>query len=461
MPLTIEKLENIAATSEFDLLLGEVENNYFDCKSQPYQLNQSDTAKRELAKDVSSFANAGGGFIFIGIKTKPSATQFGDEVEEIRPFEPILVDPDQYHKIVQSWIYPQLEGLNIKWLCVNGNKDKGILVIKIPPQKDSLKPFLITKTLDANKQVEIVFGYAQRKRDTSPCLSFVDLQRAICSGFNYENRLIDRLDNLEAMLKPLVNNSQSSNQQEDIANAVEQRVEWALEHKKMKEKRAIVLTAYPTRVCELKTIFNSTDTSIRRKLERPPVLRYGGWSLETLDQSKIMRGESIRVANGDCKVIDLYRDATLIFGGLADENFLAHAGQDQPKIHSMAIVELVYSFVYFYKLVLEDCKEMPDGFSIRIVLRNMHLSGIKTFLMPYTSNNAAQLLGVLGNKMEAPDDAWKKVILFKTENYNPAFIAFEVLREIYLWFGLEQEKIPYVKNEEGVWMVNADEIAKA
>lgn len=69
------QLQQIVDSSTFDTLIGEVENAEFECKAQPYAI-ETDSGKRELAKDASAFANASGGFIFIGIKTKPSATHF-------------------------------------------------------------------------------------------------------------------------------------------------------------------------------------------------------------------------------------------------------------------------------------------------------------------------------------------------------------------------------------------------
>lgn len=77
----------------------------------------------------------------------------------------------------------------------------------IPQQKESLKPFLITRTFDDKKRVETLFGYAERKQDTSQPLSVIDLQTALRSGFNYENTVRNRLDNLELLVRQLVDSS--------------------------------------------------------------------------------------------------------------------------------------------------------------------------------------------------------------------------------------------------------------
>lgn len=201
-----EELENIIATSDFEQLIGEIENDWLECKSQPYQI-EKDKDKRELVKDITSLANIQGGYIIIGIKTKRSATHFGDEIEKIRPFKQELINPTQYHDVIKHWTYPEVENINIQWFAKKGSKQKGCFIITIPQQKESLKPFLIKKTLEDKKFIETIFGYSERKRETSPPLSVVDLQKALRSGFNYENKLKERFDNLETQLKQFTNNS--------------------------------------------------------------------------------------------------------------------------------------------------------------------------------------------------------------------------------------------------------------
>jgi hypothetical protein len=102
-------LETLLSSGVFDGLVGTVENVWFDAKDQPYDVT-TDRGKRDLAKDVSAFANVVGGTVVIGARTKPSTTHFGDEVTELRPFEQSLVDPGQYRKIIADWVYPIVEG---------------------------------------------------------------------------------------------------------------------------------------------------------------------------------------------------------------------------------------------------------------------------------------------------------------------------------------------------------------
>ena len=71
------------------------------------------------------------------------------------------------------------------------------------------------------------------------------------------------------------------------------------------------------------------------------------------------------------------RNMALIFVGLADKEFLAWGNSQKQKINPVAIVELIYNFINFYKLVLEDFLKKSKEIFIRIDFRNMHLEGWK------------------------------------------------------------------------------------
>lgn len=364
------------------------------------------------------------------------------------------MNTSQYLNLINDWVYPEIEGLDIRWVPTCDDGAKGIVVIKIPPQREAIKPFLIKNVVDGGRKIEIIFGYAERRRDTSQSFSVVELQRALRSGLNYESKLNERFDGLEALLKQLTNHS-ATPEQKITPEEIDLRVGNTLGHGEIGNKRLLVLSAYPTQPGELRTLFSTAEGSIRKRLERPPNLRFGGWNLETLEQGEILKGELVRITNDHNKVIDLYRDGTFIFAGRVDETFLGW-GSENGKINPVAIVEIVYNFVDFYRLVLEDFKDRPALFSVRIELRNMHLGGVPNFLVPYRSGSHAQEFNLYAKN--APDDRMALTKEFGTENFDPGPAAFEILKEIYLWFGLDEDKIPYTKTEAGVTAVNPQEI---
>jgi len=181
------KIKELLLAHDFDHLVGVREDEQLECKSQPYDLMQ-DFNKRELAKDVCALANVDGGLILIGARTKKGQFHSGDEIERLRPFEQNLLNPDQYHKVLDDWIYPPVKDVGIRFY-EGTTLNKGVFIIEVPKQNQNAKPFLIKRILDPQKTVEILFGYVERKRDGNKPLTIADLQTILRKGFLYEKSI--------------------------------------------------------------------------------------------------------------------------------------------------------------------------------------------------------------------------------------------------------------------------------
>lgn len=99
--LDFASLATLAADARWDTLIGKPESNHMDCKSEPYDLT-TDSGRFELSKDVSAFANAAGGFILVGIRTRKSTVQPVDVVEAIRPIPADRFNTTQYRDVIGS-----------------------------------------------------------------------------------------------------------------------------------------------------------------------------------------------------------------------------------------------------------------------------------------------------------------------------------------------------------------------
>ena len=467
---SIKELKKIISDGDFDSLIGKIENDFFDCKSQSYNLKK-EYSKRELAKDVSSFANLNGGYILIGPKTDKSKTNFGDEITEIALLNQTLVNLNQYKDVIKDWIYPdEIQGIKVYWKAKKNNKNKGIIVIEIPPQKESLKPFLISKIVEEERKIsETIFGYAERKGDRSDPKKIKDIYRIMRDGLLYDKNIENRFDNLESLLASNQQQTQREEQiqkNEEIGKIIRERINTILKVSDMKNQRAIILIAYPENRLEgLKSLFTNTEDSIKRKLEKPPTIRYGGWSLETLDQGKIIKGQLVRVTNGDVKTIDLYKDGNLIFAGLADNNFLAWGeNKSNTCIHPLALIELIYNFILFYSNVINDFVKRPNTISIKFGFKNMHLENQKNYLIPGSINSIAYMFDIGHNKRFAPENEhFSEPINFDVKNFDIPKIAYKVTKEIYLWFGipLDNGNIPYTKKlEDSSVIIDVNQIKK-
>jgi hypothetical protein len=455
MTLTRERLDQIVATGTFDELIGTSESGWVEYKGQPYQI-ENDAAKRELAKDVSSFANASGGRILIGVRTKVSPTHFGDEVEDIRPSPQGLVNTTQYRDILGSWIYPEVEGLDVRWVATKTDATRGIVVVTVPEQKVLSKPFLIVRTLDGQKHIETVFGYAERKGTSNRPLSVTDLQSALRSGLNFDNQIKDRLDAIEATLKSGVPEHIVAPVAGISKEDLDRRIAESAAHGGLEVHRHIVMAVTPEPPSQLKTLFSNSQGSLKRRLEDPPSLRYAGWDLTHDGHAKIVRGEYVRVTSGNAKVVDLYRDGVMVLVALADQALLAWGRERDQRINPVALIELTYSFVSFYSFVLDEITAAPLRLSFRVELRNMHLGGEKSSIAPHGLRTTSQIFG--HNEKYAPEDVGVRELSMSRDGFDPLAVTYQVIREIYLWFGLEEDKIPYFKDEGGVRIFDADAI---
>jgi hypothetical protein len=444
--ITREQLNTIVTTGDFGALVGASETAWLECKGQPYQLD-NDAAKRELAKDASSFANASGGRILIGVRTKSSTTHFGDEIEEIRPLPQTLVKVTQYVDVVEAWVYPAIQGLAVTWIPMKGDVQKGVVVIDIPPQKAASKPYLVVKTFDGAKYSETLLGYAERKGDTSKPLGVAELQAALRAGLNYDAVMNTRFEALETLIKASPTSSPPIPEMKIAEETIKQRIETAEAQDQLGKQRHIVLAAVPTPPNSLKTIFVSSDESIKRQLEHPPHFRERGWDLAHFGYAKIIKGEFVRVGVTDIKVVDLYRDGMMIAAALADANFLAWSQHEKQRLNPLALIEFISSFLNLYDRVLKDFSFKPSTITIRVELRHMHHGETRTKLAPYGLDNMSQQFGM--HEQSAPADIGSFEITAPANDFDPLSVVFDVVKEIYLWFGIEEDKIPYFKVEAG------------
>jgi len=451
--ITIEKLKRIVECGDFEILKNCIENEFFECKKEPYRLD-SELAKRELAKDVSSFANSNGGYILIGIRAEKLPTHPFDIVKKISYLSEDRINVRQYYDIIKDWVYPEIHGLSILWVKSSKDQSKGIFVIYIPKQDHSRKPFLITKEVHERKKSEIMFGYAERKSDSSRPKDVRVIYNLIRDGLTYTYNLESRFDRIETLLE-LYKKKGIQERLNNLEQEITDRIYQTLKVNNMNSKPASMLIAYTSCQKTLKSIFDRTEGSIYRKLERPGNLRYAGWDLETLDTPKIIEGKFIQVCNGDRKTIRLYRDGTLLFA--ADQGFWFWPKIDEKRLNCLAIIESVYNFVNFYKDVLSDFIPPESSAFFKFGIFNYHQDGKKAFLCAGSLKSIS--FQFANNPHFAPkNEHVSQAFLFNFSELPVAAIAYELVKEIYLWFGILEEGIPYTKIEDGRKIIDIEKI---
>lgn len=452
MELDIEELESIIEDGNFTRIKGECESAFFDCKREIYNLKRN-SSKFELAKDVSAFANAGGGYILIGIETKKSGTSHCDKIVDIHPLEQNLCDPKQYLDVIAKWIYPKPKDIQAKWYPTKESSNKGIFVIKIPLQSRIQKPFLISRTVqESEKLCEVLFGYCERKHESNDPKSVVELHQILRDGLNYSDNLDSRLQSIELALDKFV---ESSPPVKSENFKIDEKINEVLHTEGMNLKRAMILTAYPDYPVNLKTLFSSDPQSLKSKLEHPPKIRERGFGLRTLDRARIIKGTFCRVTNGDRKAIDLYKDGTLVAALKADEDFLCWA-MKALTINPVALVESIYEFVQLYELIIQDMDKKPKKIYLKIDFRNFHQNNTKNILAAGGLNDIGFVF--MDDIRYAPDNNWFDYFEINEEDFEVHFVALGIIEMIYLYFGFELEAIPYTKEIEGKKYIDIEKI---
>lgn len=161
-----------------ELLVGLFENDWFDAKRVPYRLSEK-AEQYELAKDVSAFANANGGLILLGAKTKGRPA--GDEVKSINGCRLTDLRADQMRALIKKRIYPRVEGVSIEPIPI-WSREKGVVLIQIPPQPESQKPFLVVGTRSGDAISELGFTYAVREGEDAEAPRIEVIHQLIRAG---------------------------------------------------------------------------------------------------------------------------------------------------------------------------------------------------------------------------------------------------------------------------------------
>ena len=91
---------------------------------------------------------------------------------------------------------------------------------------------------------------------------------------------------------------------------------------------------------------------------------------------------------------------------------------------------------------------------MQIELRALYANGIKTSLSSWAINS----LGGLHVKAAPKEDASLRVDFDLP--FDAGVFAFAIARKIYLWFGIDEDKVPYTSERDGIRFVDADKLAK-
>lgn len=453
--LTMSDVKAILQSGDLTNLCGKTETDWLECKGEPYPVHK-DHGKRELAKDVTSFANRSGGLILIGVRTEKDLAHFGDTIADVRPMDRQRIQEGQYRNVVREWIFPEPEGLQISWYPAESS-NKGVFLLEIPKQPEERKPFLIRRTLDEKKTVEILFGLAERRKADSQPHSIEHIHSLVRTGMDYRSTVDRRFTELESQIQAVLAKlapGGTSSCQLDTQEFLTRALNDARKSAGLLDAKFAYLCALPEPTPEVTGIFESRPDGIRDLFENPPTLRSGGWDLNTGQPSQIVKGELLRTYVSGHGVLELHKNGAALFSIKMDEDSLCWRSRGG-RIHPLALIETVFNFLNFCRGTLPFMKPPPVQIHFLWGMQNLQKDPAN-YLVPYGVRSIQYSSGMGGKG--APDNSFERELGVPVSDFLPERTGYDVVKEIYLWFGLEEKKIPYVQRQGGSALIDLEQL---
>ncbi|MFQ5903576.1 MAG: helix-turn-helix domain-containing protein [Candidatus Binatia bacterium] len=126
-------MENkIETEQDLERLLGQYESIRLDFKASALLAQPTDRIVKQLAEDVSAFANTEGGVIVIGIKEGKQGKKCV-AVEIDKGIDPVQVSPERLEQLIASNVSPPIPGLTVRPVPLSGPKSgRFVYVVTVP-----------------------------------------------------------------------------------------------------------------------------------------------------------------------------------------------------------------------------------------------------------------------------------------------------------------------------------------
>jgi hypothetical protein len=454
-----EAIAALLRAANFEDLVGLVEDDRFEAKSQPYSLD-TEVGCFEFAKDIAGFAEAFGGLILIGCETERSTAHREDEIKRPRPVDLSLVDVEQYHSIIEKWVYPPPEGVRIDFYPSAEDSKKGLFAIRVPEQANDKKPFVVVHMLlDRDRRRDIALGYVQRRRATVQPIQAQDLQRLLRDGKRF-NDLQQRLDELTDQVRKLSESSELSKGKTHAEPGVPEQEIKSRIAKAIAEAQiagpTFALSAGPASKTEIRGLFGGRNAAVVKAFENRRELRQHGFDLGPSMGSQILGNQLRRDVMPGWYILDLWRDGILIYAADASAG-LSWGAQRGPQwgilMNPLALCETTYLFADLSRTIYAHASPVPASITYTVSLANLTFGGRPAGLR--------DSIAIFANIATAPSPQFEASVRWDGGEIDSGSVSFQLVAEVFRFFGIEDERIPYARMRDDGTMVLEPELISA
>ena len=442
----LDKLE----AGYFEALIGLMESEWLDAKETPYHL-ETQKQKLELAKDVTSMANAAGGIIVIGFDCEKQPTTAGEQICKVSQFPVELIDPKKWTQIPADLIHPAPHGVSVR--VFEAQDGKGVAAIVIDAAAMAEKPYLVGKMVDeSGTNIGSYFGYFERKRDATPPISIARIQQQLSAGTQW-SPIDQRLQAIEANMASW-GKSGPTLKRPAITEAVrKERLTAARIAVGRHEEPLVYYMANAESDCDFPTLFKSRSERIVQLIDRPPQLRHRGFEVEGGDYSEIIQGQLRRSMIAGHRLIELWKDGLFIYIAPGDEDFLGWrmGGENRPiHISNFVLAESTLVFCWLTKFIFQEADPKPSVLRLAVGFDNLTRPA-----GPATLRDAPESKFPGGYLREGPEKRVEVHQPAEWDGYDPARAAFMLMEDIYHCFGFDSQSVPFVDNTGPLPKLNA------
>jgi hypothetical protein len=205
---------------------------------------------------------------------------------------------------------------------------------------------------------------------------------------------------------------------------------------------------------------------LKSLLENPGQLRNFGWDLTTQEPARIVKGQYLELKSAERKLLQVYEDGSFFVRVSAAHDYLAWGvnegiPQQWGRLNTLALIEFSLNFCLLCARLVEHLEPQPSEVVLRVEIRNAFFGKSKLYLTPHSVSSYS--FGFGDDSKIAPESSMKGHVQVLTERLKsrPQEAAYLLVRQIFIWFGIREDMIPYASVENDVRFIDANKIKQA